>query len=175
MAKIIIPESVEVVEWDNWKFTERAVLCFVHNDQKLLLIHKKTGLGKGKINAPGGRIEPGEDAETAAIRETREETGIIASELECVGMLHFIFKDGYSLHGTVFFAHQFRGKMTETVEALPFWCDKNDIPFHLMWEDDQYWIPKALAGNFIHGFFIFDNDKMLSMAVRTTDGLGRKR
>ena len=49
-------QSVEEVDWEYWKFSEDAVLCFIEDQENLLLIHKKTGLGKGKINAPGGRI-----------------------------------------------------------------------------------------------------------------------
>ena len=46
----------------DWKPVEEAVLCFVRDreNRRVLLIHKKTGLGAGLINAPGGRIEKGE-------------------------------------------------------------------------------------------------------------------
>ena len=34
---------------------------YLMNEDKVLLIHKKQGLGAGKINAPGGHIEEGRD------------------------------------------------------------------------------------------------------------------
>ncbi len=34
-----------------------------------------------------------------------------------------------------------------------------------MWEDDIYWLPQALAGNYTTGKFIFDSDKMLSKKI----------
>ena len=49
---------VSDVDWTNWTPTERATLLFVIRDGQMLLIHKKKGLGAGKINGPGGRIEP---------------------------------------------------------------------------------------------------------------------
>jgi 8-oxo-dGTP diphosphatase len=49
-------------DWSVWQPTERANLCFVTRGDEVLLIHKKRGLGAGKINGPGGRIEPGETA-----------------------------------------------------------------------------------------------------------------
>jgi len=61
------------VDWETWVPTERATLLFVIKDGQVLLIHKKKGLGAGKINGPGGRLEPGETPEQAAIREVQEE------------------------------------------------------------------------------------------------------
>ena len=48
------------VDWDNWQASDPATLVFVIEDGKILLIDKKTGLGKGKINGPGGKVEKGE-------------------------------------------------------------------------------------------------------------------
>ena len=42
------------VDWDNWQAEIPATLVFVINDGKILLIDKKTGIGKGKVNGPGG-------------------------------------------------------------------------------------------------------------------------
>jgi 8-oxo-dGTP diphosphatase len=161
--------DVSAVDWNTWIPKERAVLCFVRDKDLLMLIHKKTGLGKGKVNAPGGRIEPGETASEAAIRETFEETGVQASELEKVGELFFIFTDGYSLHGSVFFANKFIGTPFETREADPFWCSTNAIPYNQMWEDDKHWLPLILAGKKFKGYFIFDDDVMLSKSVVIVD------
>src|SRR4051794_35353585 len=45
-------------DWAAWVPRERAVLCFIVCGGRVLLIHKKRGLGAGKVNAPGGKIEP---------------------------------------------------------------------------------------------------------------------
>ena len=87
----------------------------------MLLIRKKRGLGAGKINGPGGKIEPGETALASAIRETQEEIGVTPLGVEERGVLHFQFTDGYSLHCTVFVARDFEGEPIETAEALPMW------------------------------------------------------
>src|SRR4029079_6250419 len=90
------------MDWTTWEPKERATLLFVVKDGQILLIRKKRGLGAGKINGPGGRIEPGESAIEAAVRETREELGIEAHSPKLHGELHFQFVDGYSLHCSVF-------------------------------------------------------------------------
>src|SRR5512136_179536 len=53
---------VETIDWSRWEPTERANLCFVIRDGQILLIRKKRGLGAGKMNGPGGRLEAGETA-----------------------------------------------------------------------------------------------------------------
>ena len=97
---------VDSFDWDSWEPTEKAVLCFVVDNDQILLIHKKTGLGAGKINGPGGRIEPGETPLEAAIRETTEETGITPIAPVQQADLSFVFTNGYSLHGSVFLAKE---------------------------------------------------------------------
>ncbi|WP_319475531.1 8-oxo-dGTP diphosphatase [Marispirochaeta aestuarii] len=163
------PRSVDDIDWDTWEPTEHAVLCFIVSEGRVLMIHKKTGLGKGKINLPGGRIEAGETPREAAIRETREETGLTPLDpVERVD-LSFVFTNGYSLHGRAFFADSFEGEMTETDEADPFWCDLDKIPWDRMWEDDPLWIPRALKGEKLKGVFVFDEDTMLSHRITSLD------
>lgn len=169
MSALNIPTDVQNVNWEKWQFTEDAVLCFIERDDEFLLIHKKRGLGKGKINAPGGRIDPGETAIEAAVRECQEEVGMTPSDLSYVTELNFIFTDGYSLRGYVYWAKAFTGTPTETDEADPFWCKKSEMPYDKMWQDDQYWIPHMLKGEFVTGRFIFEDDKMLSMDLVKRD------
>lgn len=154
-------KSLADIDWDSWKPKETATLLFVIQDGKILLIHKKRGLGKGKINGPGGRLDPGETLTECAIRECQEELHITPHDPVEMGTLRFQFADGYSLHGTVFTAKTFDGTPTETDEALPEWFEVDQIPYDQMWEDDQYWLPQMIAGQKFRGTFLFDDDKML--------------
>jgi 8-oxo-dGTP diphosphatase len=164
-----IPRRVEDVDWENWQFSEHAVLCFIRRGDDVVLIHKKTGLGAGKINGPGGRIEEGETATEAAIRECQEEIGLTPIDPEKVADLSFIFTDGYSLHGSAFLAHDFEGEMVETDEAKPFWQNIDSLPLDQMWADDPLWLPDALEGVKKAGRFIFSNDTMVDDAVVTVE------
>jgi 8-oxo-dGTP diphosphatase len=146
-------------------YQEKAVLCFVRREEQVLLIVKKRGLGAGKVNAPGGKLEPGETPEQAAIRETAEEVGLAVSALEKRGSIGFTFTDGYSLHVEVFVTGSFTGTPVETDEAVPFWCPVADIPYERMWSDDLVWLPQLLAGYRIDAVFTFDGDLMLDGTV----------
>ncbi|MEY4245548.1 MAG: hypothetical protein RLZZ245_3133 [Verrucomicrobiota bacterium] len=148
--------------WNNWQPRERATLCFLIEDGKILLIRKKRGFGAGKINAPGGRIEPGEAPHECAIRETSEEVGLTPSGVRNHGELHFQFTDGYSLHCTVFVANDYSGELVETDEALPIWTPLDSIPYEEMWADDIHWLPGVITGGTFRGYFHFDGEKMLS-------------
>ena len=154
------------IDWAHWVPKETAVLTFIRRGGELLLIEKKRGLGAGKVNAPGGRIEAGETAEQAAVRETREEVGLTPLGLRPAGRLDFAFTDGYSLCCHVFTADGFEGTMTETDEAAPFWCAESAIPYDRMWADDRLWLPLMLAGRAFEGQFIFDGDRMAWHRVR---------
>ena len=167
-----VPDSVEQINWDRWIPREEAVICYIVDElnRKVLLMHKKTGLGEGKVNAPGGRIEPGETALEAAVRECQEEVHMTPMNLEMRMELHFQFKDGYSLRGEAFFSTLWEGDPVETREADPFWCPLEEIPFEKMWEDDIHWLPRALKGEVMRGFYIFDGDVMLSQKIESLPG-----
>ena len=154
----------EKINWAEWQPAERAVIVYISDRKlrKLLLINKKTGLGKGKVNAPGGRLETGESFAQAAIRECREEVSITPLLPEKRAELHFQFTSGYALYGEAFFTDSWEGEAQSSDEADPFWCDLDKLPWENMWEDDRHWLPLALAGKKLRGFYVFDDDKMLS-------------
>ena len=155
-------------DWTTWTPTEKATLLFAFDGEgRVLLIHKKRGLGKGKINGPGGRLESGETPVQAAVRETVEEVGIEVADPQFCGTLQFHFTDGYNLTGYVFKAYSWTGNPIETDEALPEWFPVDNIPYNRMWADDSHWFPHLLSGRIFKGRFIFDGDTMLSKLVET--------
>lgn len=153
----------------DWEPNMVANLVFLVQGEKVLLIHKKTGLGAGKINGPGGKLELGETAYEAAMREVEEELHISPTSLEEMGELHFDFVDGLKLHCTVFRGSEFTGTPTETREAKPEWFLIDEIPYDRMWADDRYWLPQMLSGQHFRAWFRFDDDEMLSNKVDFTD------
>ena len=153
------------IDWDTWGPNMRANLVFIHQADRVLLIRKKTGLGQGKINGPGGKLEAGETPLQAAIREVQEELSITVLDPVERGELYFHFLDGLQMYVTVFSATQFEGTPTESIEAKPHWFDIDKIPFNEMWQDDQYWLPHMLKGSNFSARFVFDEEEMLDRDV----------
>lgn len=79
-----------------------AAVAFVRDGQ-VLTVRKR---GTGRFMLVGGKLEPGEDAHAAAIRETREEVGLVIDDLDLLG--EFIAdaanEPGHTVHSTVFAA-----------------------------------------------------------------------
>lgn len=159
------PTKLSDIDWDNWQAKDPATLVFVLKDDKVLLIRKKRGLGAGKINGPGGKLEAGETPEQCAIREVQEELHITPKNLKYHGENLFQFVDGYSIHVHVYTTHDFTGTPTETEEAVPLWFPLDNIPYSEMWEDDELWIPLMLEGKQFTARYIFDGDKMVDHCI----------
>lgn len=130
-----------------------VTLLFLVEDGRVLLIHKKRGIGAGKINAPGGKADPGESALAAAIRETEEEVGVTPLDPQERGELVFRFlADNSVLRCAVFLAHAHAGGPAhETAEAVPEWFPLDALPYDKMWDDDRLWVPLLLAGKRFRG------------------------
>ena len=74
--------TLDDVDWERWRPDVRATLLFVVRDGRILLIRKKRGLGAGKINGPGGKLDPREAPLAGAIREVEEEIGVTPTGVE---------------------------------------------------------------------------------------------
>jgi len=163
--------EVSKIDWNNWEYKEDCVITYLFRKNEetgkdqVLLIEKKTGLGSGLINAPGGHIEAGETGIEASIREFKEETGLDILNLKRKGILHFQFLHSTGLRGQVYFCNEFSGILVETDEAKGFWCDVDAIPYDKMWEDDHVWLPTALEGKEITLYSIFEDKKMLDFKL----------
>ena len=155
------PSSVDEIDWLTWTPTEFATLMFIRRDHELLLIRKKRGLGAGKVNAPGGRLEGDESPLECAIRETQEELHVTPHTPWLCGRQRFHFVDDYRLAVLVYMAEAHSGEARETAEAIPLWTPLDRIPYDEMWADDVLWIPRMLRGEAFDGRYIFDGDRMV--------------
>lgn len=162
-------ESSTRTDWQNWEPVIRATLMFIVRDDEVLLIDKLTGIGKGKINGPGGKIDPGETAEQAVIRECQEELHITPLEPVKMGELCFAMTDIPDIHCHVFMASAFTGVPKSTREANPLWKKILEIPYDRMWQDDRYWLPEMLEGKKFFARFDFIEEEIQWMKLDLGD------
>ncbi|MEM9180252.1 MAG: NUDIX hydrolase [Pseudomonadota bacterium] len=68
-----------------------GVVCL--RGEEVLLIRRGTPPRRGEWSLPGGRIEPGEPVQAAALRELREETAVEAEIVGLVDVVDAIFNN----------------------------------------------------------------------------------
>ena len=183
--------EIDTLWVERWQPELIGTLLFVRRAHKgllqVLLIHKQTGHGRGRVNGPGGKLDAGESLTACATREVLEEVGLQVGHPVCRAELRFVELEGSQWLGYVYTADQFSGQLIETSEAKPFWCDIEKIPFADMWPDDQLWLPTVLQQHVsqffsqtisqvkdqkfgtnpprLVGDFLFENERLLEHSI----------
>lgn len=121
---------------------------------EVLMGLKKTGLGAGLVNCPGGKLEPGETPEEAVVREFAEETGMTVRVRDLKPAAELVFRfpevpewEDLRLH--YFTATEFAGEPRESVEIAAGWMAEAELPYDRMWDDSRLWLPLVLAGEYV--------------------------
>lgn len=138
-----------------------AVLCYIRDRGRVLLQLKADGrFGGGFWNGPGGKIAEGESPEQAAVREVREETGLVVAGLRDHGTLVFYFGEAQEpqIIVRVFSTERFSGTLQANEEGRLEWLPEDALPFGRMWPDDRLWVPHLLAGRCFRGVFRLSDD-----------------
>lgn len=115
---------------------------------------------RGQISLPGGRIEPGESREQAALREAHEEIGLDPADLRLLGSLSplHIPVSGFVLHPVVAVLDRrqdWRPLEREVAEIL-------EPPLHTLWQPDTIRVENWTIQNesFVVPSFQLDGDQV---------------
>ncbi|MDB5254504.1 MAG: hydrolase [Parcubacteria group bacterium] len=125
---------------------KKTTLIFCVKEDQILLAMKKRGFGSGKWNGYGGKVEETENISSAAVRELKEESNLIAEEkdLKQVAVVNFYFDGEHKFECHVFLLKEWNGDAEETEEMNPKWFPKNELPYSEMWVADAKWLPIVL-------------------------------
>lgn len=97
-------------------------MVILERDGLILLAERSgTGYADGLLNVPSGKVDPGESALDAAVREAREEVAVDLdpAALRTVHVMHFRNPQGHPRVGWFFAVSQWTG---EPVNAEPHKC-----------------------------------------------------
>jgi 8-oxo-dGTP pyrophosphatase MutT (NUDIX family) len=176
-SRTLFPVSSDSNNLLNPPDTIRAVICYLKRGGDFLLLLKASGkFGGGFWNAPGGKIKPGESAEDAALREVKEETGLVIAHPEKIGHLEFYFGSGKARPdwtAEVFVTSEFSGIERESAEGKLRWFSEDKFPYEQMWQDDRYWIPLMVEKIKFRGKFEFtaDSKQLISYSIEKDEEL----
>ena len=124
-----MPSSKHIAEVAKTIFT--VDICLIQNSNVLMLKRSETKKAfPGWLTFPGGHIEKGENPLAAAIRETKEETGITIApcdtQLKFIAFHHHIDRnEQYVIFGFLTYIKNQPFTLTENEEGTLHWIDKN--------------------------------------------------
>ena len=110
---------------------ELTNICVIYDGDRILVENK---IGHG-ICFPGGHVEPGEAFTAAAIRETREETGLTIENPTLCGVKQFPAK-GNARYVVFFYkADRYTGNLQSSDEGEVFWLTRQQLSEYHLVED----------------------------------------
>ena len=101
-----------------------VLLILTAGDRVLLALRDGTGYADGQWNVPSGKLEIGEDAISAVLRESTEEIGIRldADDVRLVTTVHHRNPAGHARIGLVFTVEHDPDRHGEPINAEPHKC-----------------------------------------------------
>ena len=126
-------------------------MCLVRNGDKVLLVNRPDKRGFPGWIGPGGKVEFPESLTEGAIREVKEETGLLVGDLEYKGLDEFV-DPAENLRYMVFnyVAHSFEGELLDDPpEGELRWIDIGEADRYPM----QSWFRRRLPLFFEEGTF----------------------
>ena len=98
---------------------------------------------------PGGKMEAGESAVEAVVRELHEELSIRAEIGSRVVRLRHTYRSGGAVDLQFFVVHQFQGELTNNIFQQMRWCELRNLPAYDFLAADRSLVRDLAAGKLL--------------------------
>lgn len=136
-----------------------TVLCMITDNNGNVLVEDRKDPDWPGVCFPGGHVEIGESFTAAAIRETKEETGLTIKNPTLCGVKQFQTRN--DARYVVFFykANRFSGSLRSSEEGEVFWVPREELKkYHLV--EDFMDMVKVMEHDDLNEFYYFkDGDQ----------------
>lgn len=108
---------------------ERAVftnMCMIYDGSKVL-VQDRADTGWKGLSFPGGHVEDGESFVDSVIREVKEETSLIISDIRLCGVKQFMTRDQERYVVFLYKTAAFSGSLTSSSEGEMLWVEIDDL------------------------------------------------
>ena len=143
-----------------------TTLCYIEKDGAYLMLHrvkKENDLNRDKWVGIGGKLEAGESPHECAMREIKEETGLVATDLQYRGLVTFVSEKYGTEYMHLFTVKSFSGDLIDDCnEGVLEWVDKSQVTSLPIWEGDKIFL-ELLNGEtrFFSLKLVYDKDDAL--------------
>lgn len=117
-----------------------TTLCYISRGDEYLMLHrvkKENDLNRDKWIGFGGKLEENESPEEGILREVREETGLVLTDLRYRGIVTFVSDRWPGEYMHLFTAEKFDGALRDCDEGEIAWIGKADFAALPQWEGDR--------------------------------------
>ncbi len=113
-----------------------TTMCMIYKDNKEFLVQNRTKNDWPGITFPGGKVEKEELITESCIREVKEETGFMISDLECMGYFEWNTIEADVRHLTILFKTKtFKGDLKGSKEGEVFFIEEKDLDKYALSND----------------------------------------
>lgn len=120
----------------------------------------------GKWNGLGGKFLEGESPEECAIREIKEESGLVAKKMKMQGFITFPkFDSKNDWNVFLYKVTDFNGKLIDSPEGHLEWIEIDKLFSLNLWEGDKLFLKWFLEDKFFSAKFIYENKQFKEHSV----------
>ena len=139
---------------------ELTNMCFIYDENRILVEEKKGTKYTNGLVFPGGHIEQGESFRDSVIREIKEETGLDIQNLKACGFMYWFNNKTEDKYFTYFYkTTEYSGKLLDaTDEGSVFWAEIADLDHMKLAPNFREYLPMFLEDKYCEAYCSWNRD-----------------